>query len=97
MTVQHTPGPWFFHHESLQAVVFDESHASMFIHELLHDDLFIDCNNEADARLVSAAPELLAALDNVLATIERDEKIEYSSPLHVQIVAAIAKAKGGAA
>lgn len=42
---------------------------------------------EADARLISAAPELLAALEVILPAIERDD-------LRTIILAAIAKATG---
>jgi hypothetical protein len=53
--------------------------------------------NEADARLIAAAPDLLAALDQIDADQEwqtcGDSCVEFARPL---IRAAIAKAKGEA-
>lgn len=102
MSTQHTPGPWTiapsgthihadFPHTDPNSGLF--SRYGRFVGSVTGET----DTDLANARLFSAAPELLAALENVLDTINRDEKVEYSSDFHAQIVSAIAKAKGGAA
>lgn len=58
-TIQFVPGRW--------AVVTDEpdcvSTAGKTTLAALNDDEFIDCNTEANARLIAAAPDLLEALE----------------------------------
>ena len=53
---------------------------------------WIDCNTEDNARLISAAPELLDALESVMdRLVDRHETDEAA----IQARAAIAKARGG--
>jgi hypothetical protein len=68
---QHTPGPWacFYKHK------YDEWHVSVPMSEgsmkwALFDDGVRSENPEADARLIAAAPDLLAALRALLAAVE---------------------------
>lgn len=87
-----TPGPWYAMAGqgpiSDQAAVFDEG-----------DDLIADCRpidddvrsveeNQANARLIAAAPDLYAALEGVIAVADR-RTVEFDAAR-----AALAKARG---
>ena len=98
MSAQHTPGPWRFsthpHDGNYMRI-----HCSSDPHE--GDNLRGYCG-EANARLIAAAPEMLAALQAVLAEIDgpdRPHSTDSCLPAHLahQVRAAIAKAEGGAA
>lgn len=70
----HTPGPWEIGEEQFgaQVMVFAGERE---VADCGHN--FSDCGNEEDranARLIAAAPELLAALDRLLETVE-DEMV----------------------
>lgn len=99
----HTPGPWTITrdiggHPHIEAAngrmvaeaVYDESNEPT-IEEL-----------EANARLISAAPDLLGALENVEKRLgnmlegdyDREEICELIEELHIDISPAISKAKG---
>lgn len=89
--MQHTPGPWtcFYKHK------YDEWHVSVPMPDssmkwALFDDGVRSENPEADARLIAAAPELLLALQRVIAISDRDHDAWNVAK------AAIAKAVGGA-
>ena len=97
MSAQHTPGPWF------ATKVSDYNKIACIgrawnISTILPLADFGDV--DADARLIAAAPEMLAALQAVLAEIEGPER-PYSTdswlPSHLahQVRAAIAKVEGG--
>jgi hypothetical protein len=97
MKAQHTPGPW-------ETAVNDEGQWDVCDAgggDLLAD--LSDCpeNAEANARLIAAAPELLAALKAILARVESGEgmggKFLGGPPLPIREArAAIARATGGA-
>ena len=88
-TALDAPGPWF--------VVTDEpdcvSLAGKRALQDLRDHEFIDCNTSANARLVAAAPELLEALEMLVAWDETGHPV--SEVCFATARAAIAKAKGG--
>ena len=90
--MQHTPGPWacFYKHK------YGEWHVSVPMSQgsmrwALFDDGVRSENPEADARLISAAPDMLAALAGVLRVADRRTD-EFDAAR-----AAIAKALGRAA
>lgn len=97
MNAKHTPGPW--QSTKCKAVVKsadywaiieegDES-AAWAIAE-------IDCDREAaeaNAKLIAAAPELLAACEAAFSDYQSDT---FQQPTEALLRAAIAKAKGGA-
>lgn len=59
MTAQHTRGPWKINPaESSQVKLIDSTDGAV--------GEMIDCRNPADARLIAAAPDLLAALEALL-------------------------------
>lgn len=94
----HTPGPWSY------------KHCKVWSHESNGNDFICDANtfdlgkeaNEANARLIAAAPELLEALIAVRAEIWSAFNEQRSMNLNEQNVALsladalIAKATGGA-
>ena len=95
---QHTRGPWacFYKHK------YDEWHVSLPMSEgsmkwALFDDGVRSENPEADARLISAAPDLLAAVQRLLRAHYKSDGIEYSGD-HPAAEArrAVAKALGDA-
>ena len=92
--MSHTPGPWTCFYKSK----YDEWHVSIPVpdstmHLALFDDGIRGENREADARLIAAAPELLAALREMCdrwdpASARPDRRIWDAA------MAAIAKAEG---
>ena len=88
-TAQDMSGKWF--------VVTDErdcvSTAGKKVLAELHDDEFIDCNTEANARLIAAAPELLEALEMLVGWEETGTPV--SDVCFSKARAAIARAKDG--
>lgn len=97
-TQKHTPGPW---HIGLQGGIYqNKTGAQVCIYDMATN---FDDENLANARLIAAAPELLAALElaeSALCEIYGEggplESCERPFALHNQIVAAIQKAKGEA-
>lgn len=91
MTTQHTPGPW--------SLCYDgqiDGPKGEFICAFRWDTYgeFKESNNAATARLIAAAPDLLASLEEVLAYCEEHG---HDWMCMAQARAAVIKAKGGAA
>lgn len=90
-TAKHTPGPW----------VVQEYSDGFGVSAIADDDLEAICtmivpingDEESNARLIAAAPELLEALELALSF----DKPDYKGGWEQKARAAIAKAKGGAA
>lgn len=100
MSGRHTPGPWFVMPNGIyvgdKKVWFDQNGARCGE----TPNIIIDCPSEADANLISAAPEMLIALERLLdATVEADlahgiELTEEEREARAQALAALAKARG---
>jgi hypothetical protein len=88
MKTKHTPGPWLLvSREVGGAIQIVDSHpATLRICTVTNAH-----NDEANAHLIAAAPELLKQLESALACIERDGSVLGDM---VKMRAAIAKAKG---
>lgn len=86
MTTKHTPGPWTAGNGGPLKDWPEVSANGKVIARLF------DLNTEADARLVAAAPELLAACSALLKAHDYDaiETVKHMA------IDAIAKAEGGA-
>lgn len=92
----HTPGPWVVTDDSEHGCCFE------FAVEADSDGKHICDANGADARLIAAAPELLAALKECLESEERRRRdlkdgspaSSYSDARLARVRAAIAKAEG---
>ena len=88
---QHTPGPWTF---------------AMFKRAIARDEVpriygpggldIAETISKDDARLIAAAPDLLAALEGYLSVYRMDPFANASNGLNEKARAAIAKAKGQA-
>lgn len=96
MTTKHTPGPWQFCESELRPGRY-----SIYANgpvAYCGDTTNEPGDGEANARLIAAAPELLAALDKAesfIAGFEGDELQEGIDEMLSEIRAAIAKAEGG--
>ena len=79
----HTTGPWT-----------TESSKSFYV--LSNGEFVANASNEANARLISAAPDLLAALEHVLNIIKAPDcpQIPDAAFTRGKILNAIRKAKG---
>lgn len=101
MSTKHTPGPWTIANYPQAVVVQTESHkktaygASRYaaIGGFDRSDPEQMAEALANARLIAAAPELLAAIQNVMPFLEKSYQAgPVTHPYLVQLRAAIAKA-----
>ena len=103
MGTQHTPGPWELRFSTRGYWFIDHERGG----ESYTLTKLEDCTNEADARLIAAAPELLTALQNCVnvlslalplfddeSTDDKDSREEVGSVLGAARDA-LAKATGG--
>jgi hypothetical protein len=101
-TVKHTPAPWYIaHHNDIDNIKsIDIRHCCDILHSTpqIHQIACLPENAIANARLISAAPDLLSALEGFIELYEQGQlKLEGdrgSDPLILKSVNAIAKAKG---
>lgn len=99
MSATHTPGPWTVTHSfdaTIRREIWTEIDRETGHRELVA--LIPDAEGEhinGDARLIAAAPELLAALRWALDQIEDDLDFDHQAALEAA-KAAISKATGGA-
>jgi len=89
MSAAHTPGPWVVHSSMRDCVTFQgkDGIENLFLQNL---DGYFACQNEKDARLIAAAPDLLEALQYAVEQVPELATVPG-------IAAAIAKATGVAA
>lgn len=102
----HTPGPWTVDdHLSSSCCVgtVDEkgravcniSQSKVIFHKRKRPEFVMDDEDRANARLIAAAPDLLAELKWVAGRIDRQSgSPNFTSDEYDRIVAAIAKAEG---
>ena len=99
---QHTPGQWEADIRLAQSTVIDKN--GNIIADIARDSnsctaqTYTDENIAANARLIAAAPELLAACEALVEAIEGHEARTKVYQMHPAIEiarAAIAKAEGG--
>jgi hypothetical protein len=85
----HTPGPWYANQDCIE-IDGPEGPRDVTLAVVLQAD-----NAAADARLIAAAPELLAALKELVAYDDgSNEPEDYGYELLQRCKAAIAKAEG---
>jgi hypothetical protein len=83
----HTPGPWTASHIS------DDERIGIITND---NGIIVGCGShltEANARLIAAAPDLLAALEWAMDQIEDDLDLDHQEAVKAAY-AAIARAKG---
>jgi hypothetical protein len=73
---KHTPGPWFTGHVGTEALWVGPDHQSLFVCTVPWECDNSRSNARANARLISTAPELLKALQELLAFHERPAGLE---------------------
>lgn len=81
---KHTPGPWDIKFDSIRSLTKPKYVAGIITVNNDHDEA------KANARLIAAAPELLNALKDMVATFSGYQGMELTAAR-----AAIAKATGG--
>jgi hypothetical protein len=88
----HTPGPWeaYIDGQISSVNTFAESDRAMLI-DITRSGTSVKQDN-ANARLIAAAPDLLAALERLYAALSLDADMVLACE---QARAALAKAKGG--
>lgn len=90
----HTPGPWHINGNSGWSDACKDR-GNVFECCLRTGTHIADDQNEVNARLIAAAPDLLAACEAEIARHDREDAV--SDDEHDALRTAIAKAKGGAA
>lgn len=97
MTTTHTPGPWAYDADSQEVFSDDARHGAGWIAFIKGNDgegrPLTEPERLANARLIAAAPDLLAAAIDALETFERRFP---DSPTAHDLRAAIARATGEA-
>jgi hypothetical protein len=102
MSAQHTPGPWTVFDSETDGQTYGingaDGRAVVFYGATKYDGI----RSRADARLIAAAPDLLAALRDIVSALGYEGHDGwYSEPVHSDDVkralAAIVKATGSAA
>jgi hypothetical protein len=95
----HTPGPWFAAWDCIVANDPTGQHEDLYLAEIVIADdegrIVSPEEQGANARLIAAAPDMLAALQDVLEFW--DDPNTSVAELKGRLRDAIAKAKGGAA
>lgn len=101
MTTKHTPGPWITDSkERTDTARYIMAAARPFPHTIARIDLTNRAEDEANAALIAAAPELLEALNREQEWRDReavgalDEEWDYETMVGQYRRAAIAKAEG---
>jgi hypothetical protein len=100
--IRHTPGPWDYDMDYIVAPDLAGWHPDIYIAEIAHSDeegrIAPPQQQDANRRLIAAAPELLEALDYLLEqTVDMDLKYgiglsEGEEDARAKALAAIAKA-----
>ncbi len=92
----HTPGPWGYDLPDNWIYAFRENGTQIFVAQARNISVQSEVR-DANARLIAAAPELLAALIDALEFLENDCPLDLPcGPEIRQARAAIAKATGAA-
>jgi len=94
--MKHTPGPWKQHPYEKKAIVGDRG--DKVTHDIAHIcQTGKQATIEANARLIAAAPEMLAALKRIMVIFEREgigSDEEESEPLYNDIKTIINRIEG---
>lgn len=91
---KHTPGPWTV--ESVRSGFYIMSQFDVIVATADPDGRYGTIGNEANARLIAAAPDLLAALKHIISNcrVFCEDSMDIDDGAVYDARAAIAKAKG---
>lgn len=92
---KHTPGPWFVDGLHMSAIIHDSGGRVWRRIAETDTPAFPNSNWRADARLISAAPELLLAAERALAVLKATGESVRPGNVLGALSAAIDKAKNG--
>ena len=87
---KHTPGPWFYETGNTEALIVERDGTTVAELQTTYQTT-AHRSLEANARLIAAAPDLLAALQSLI-----NDQRDASLPILSQARAAITKATGEA-
>lgn len=90
----HTPGPWMLAMHPGMPFIHANDNTESGIAEIFDSDFIDSDTKEANARLIAAAPDLLAALEQALAESGCDGDL-CMHQWHDAARAATARARGG--
>ena len=101
MTQKHTPGPWTFHclePDPHGVIMIGGWEISTRLYDVVGGSPGVaPIRNKADARLIAAAPDLLAACQNALDALylmgDDESHLAYRQAAVKELEAALAKAK----
>lgn len=98
MSNKHTPGPWTyqpFHFKDAQGAIFMERAKGACTISLTGAASMSQKTLDAHARLIAAAPDLLAACEFVMErALQHSDPDDVDHAVYKRVSAAIAKAKG---
>lgn len=94
MTTQHTPGPWHVDECDTDARTYIQSEGDNEIANIQWGALKPDQWEQANARLIAAAPTMLDALSVIEDWIMSDDTLDTNGHILRLARAAIAKARG---
>lgn len=95
MTTKHTPGPWTYLNDNGVKRIDSKQGLITLLDNAFGEYLHDSVENDANANLIAAAPDLLAALQTILDAWEKNRPFSlYKNEIQTGR-AAIAKATGG--
>lgn len=104
LTGRHTPGPWFVGERGRNSAGIEIGpryrdgygiNSIAYVEDEAHEDLSLD-EEDANAALIAAAPNLLEALEQIVLDLEDEDCGVPVSEMVKTARVAIAKARGGA-
>jgi hypothetical protein len=98
MTDRHTPGPWWIDNRNIRSATVKPDWMPKGIKlATVVEGAVGSAESDANARLIAAAPDLLAALQAIMewaGTEEGYQALPFEPPWNPQVQAAIARATG---
>jgi len=93
-TTQHTPGPWNYDEYNGSLWITDDSGIGTIAQLIPEPNKGIWDEDKANARLIAAAPELLAALQSLIQYLPEEDIYYEDASAYRQISAAVERAEG---
>ena len=90
--MSHTKGPWAVHPFNAQIVAFRDGHESVLAKMLWPTKVRTEAETLANAKLMASAPDLLAALRNLLDQHDNPSETGYTDMAIARARLAIARA-----